>query len=298
MSDYFQHSAINQSLLKHILESEEAFGLAKKEPFAPTANQILGTAVHRLILEPHLSHTLLKLPKLDMTTRLGKMWNYVFKEKKPDDFFFVFDKDRAPRGKKTKPVIADKYVITPDEFDEFQEIKKDYMHLLSFEDEKDILFLNEEQFDTAHAMAQKIRQNTDAAFLLECCSAFEKEYYFEFQNIQMKAKIDAEGLLPTRKSFLLDLKTTGETKKSKLPYVIDDWKYAFQAAFYLLATGGRDLFFIIFVSSKKPYTVFPVQISQSRIQKAFEEILFACKKYNDCLINNPEFITNNKIELI
>lgn len=294
--NYFDHPAINQSLLKTILKSEEEFKLASEEKFTPTPEMILGSAVHRLVLEPHLSHTLLVSPKIDGNTRLGKIWNFIVNEKKEEDFFFVFDKDRMPKGKKTKPKIDDKYVITPEEYDEMQEMKSKYEYLLKFEE--DVILLNQDEYDKAHKMAAKIRKNTEVSLILKACHSFEKEYYWEYKGIPMKGKVDAEGFLANKEGYIIDIKTTSKPINLKnISFIINDFGYDFQCAHYLIGTQNK-YFFIIFVSSKAPYVVYPFQISNKIINEGMEKLNIACEKYNYCLEHNPEFITDNKIQLV
>lgn len=294
--DYFDRPEMNQSKLKYILKSEADFKMRLEEHFKQTDEMRLGSAVHLLVLQPHLSHKIMIAPAINGNTRLGKIWDYLL-EGKQLDFFYVFDKERAPKGKKTPPKFVDKYVITPEEYEELLELKDKYAPIINRS--PDVIILTQTQFDTAHKMVASIKNNTDAMTLINSCKAFEKAYFWKYNEIDMKGQVDGEGDFgDENQSFILDLKSTSQFDKSKLKFVIDNMDYDFQAAYYLKGAMNKKYYFIIFINSQKPYLVYPFQLSAQTIQRGFDKLEKACNLYNNCLKFNPEFITDNKLELI
>lgn len=217
--EYRNSSRLSQSQLKHILYGTQEFEYNLNNHTPSTDAQNLGSAVHLLLLQPHLSDEILKMQKPKARTKTGEVL----------------------KGE-------------------------------------------------AQLIVDSIKANPDCAALLALCTAFEKIYLYDHKGIKFKCQLDAVA-----PNFILDLKTTSTfpDEKSIRSQVYSNL-YHFQAASYLL--GGRmwgSPYFIIFVRTKPPYTVFPVQLSEGMIQEGLELFEKACDLYH----NRHENL-HNKIKVI
>jgi hypothetical protein len=275
---------MSQSKLKPILKSVEKFYHLLNFPRKPTYAQIVGTATHILILQPHLAHTIIEKPSFNATTREGKIFNFIL-EGKSNDFFPVRE------GKIKKQLEGQFYEISSEEEKFIFNIRENYSRLLQAN--SDSLFLKSEDYDKVHKMAEAVRANADAAYILSCCTAFEKVYKFDYKGIGFKAQLDGEG-----DEFVLDFKTTLiENDDWEIEREIKNRLYDFQAACYLQGSQKKDYFFI-FVRNEAPYEVFPIHLSWEKIFAGREKFDLACDKLNHCLQHNPTFKPNNRLRMI
>lgn len=293
--EYLAHPGMRQSNLKFILDGVDEYRHRISTPWKQTPEQILGTAVHLLVLQPELMHTVAKVPDIDAGTRLGKIFNHLAEGR--DLSFFPI-----ARTKTKRPGKGLFYEVDEAEFDYAQTALAEYGHI--FKAPADYLMLSESVHKAAHHMAANIRDNTDARALLSDCTSFEAETYFEFNGIQFKCATDAQG-----KRFTLDLKTTIiKNDDYEIDREIRKRKYHFQAALYLLRTGRTDMFddegnfvdhyYIIWVRNVAPYTVFPIRMRPALLREGLEQVIWACNLYKDCLINNPNFIADNRLRTV
>ena len=157
----------------------------------------------------------------------------------------------------------------------------------------DNIFLCMEDFKKAHDMAASVRLNSDALQILNCCESFEKIHFFNYLDIDFKCQADGVG-----SEFIVDLKTTRcENNEFKIRQEIWNQKYHFQAACYLEAFKKTD-YYIIFVRNEPPYSVFPIKLSAEMLEQGKSLFDEACELYKDCLKNNPEFKSNNRLRII
>lgn len=157
------------------------------------------------------------------------------------------------------------------------------------------ILLNPDDFEKVTSIVDSIKENEDCRALLAMCEEFETVRYYSHKGLDFKAQLDAIG-----DNFILDLKTTTTLNNDRLiRNTIFNYGYHFQAASYLIAAQKPiDNYFIIFVRTEPPYAVFPVRLSKELLDIGRSEFDRACDLYIDCLVNNPEFKSNNKIKEI
>ncbi len=293
--EYLADKRMSQSRLKTILDGVEEFKYKLDNPPKPSDSQNLGSAVHVLILEPHRCDVIQKVPKFDSKTREGKIFNFLMEGKGPD-YFPVAAKKKKNQEKDLF------YEVDVEEHDFMLSMGAHYGHI--FTNPQNYLILDETEYEQAHRMAQAAFKNEDTAYILKCSQHFEKTHYFSYMDIDFKCQLDSEG-----HRFIGDLKTTIiKNNDFDIKREIRKYRYHFQAATYAKRFGDEDFivqglnatlkYYVLFVRSVAPYAIFPVQMSQELFDEGRRELDQACKIYNDCLINNPNFIANNRLRVI
>jgi len=251
--------------------------------------------VHVLILEPHRADVIQKVPKFNGTSREGKIFKLLMDGKAPD-FFPVAAKKKKNQEKDLF------YEVDAEEHDFMLKMGSHYGHI--FTNPQNYLILDDTEYEQAHRMAQAAFKNEDTAHILKCSQHFEKTHYFSHMGIDFKCQLDSEG-----HRFIGDLKTTIiKNNDFDIKREIRKYRYHFQAATYAKRFGDEDFivegpnatlkYYVLFVRSVAPYAVFPVQMSQELFNEGYEQVNQACEKYNDCLINNPNFIANNRLRVV
>jgi len=272
---------MSQSKLKNIADGIEEFKYAVDHHREPTPEMILGTAVHTLLLEPHLAHTIVTVPKYHANSREGKIQAFI-KEGKRLDFFPI------AKGKTKKPGEGLFYEVDLEEYAFANDTIEKYAHI--FENINDYQVLSEEDLARAQAMAASVRANEDANRYLTACTAFEEYSEYTYKGIRFKRSRDGVGA-----RFVLDLKTTSiKNNRWKIKKEIEDRGYDFQAVSYMLE-DNKEEYIIIFVRSVAPYACFPVKLSETTLDAGFQKFDAACDTYNDCIENNPTFTPNNRL---
>lgn len=309
--EYLSIQAMNQSSLKWILEGVDVFKDKLDYPSEPSDEQLLGTAVHLLLLEPHLKHKIVKKPKYDGNTRQGKIFKKLMEGKSFNHFPVTNGK------KKTQNEMF--YEIDHEEQAWLLGVVEEHAGL--FARDKETIVLSEDAYETAHKMAESALNNTRTRELLAAATAKEKVYRFEFDDIDFKAQLDLEGIhyleiddngVYIPRHFVLDFKSTSAkcTRRSIEEEIRKYW-YHFQGAAYIIAyllerfkdldlTNGFSKlaeidFIMIFIKSTRPYTVYPVKLSLNLLAEGYGAYISACKKYNYCLKHNPEFKADNDL---
>jgi len=293
--EYHTDPRMQQSKLKLILDGVEEFKHALDNPKKPSDSQNLGSAVHVLILEPHRSEVVQKVPKLNGQNRDGKIFKFLMEGKGPD-YFPVTDKKTK---KQEKDVF---YEVDAEEKDFIFKMGEHYGHI--FTSPESYLILDESEYEQAHRMAEAAFKNEDTRHILQCSQHYEKVHHFSYGDINFKCQLDTQGHM-----FIGDLKTT--TVKNNdwdIKKEIRKYRYHFQAVAYAKVFGDKKFivdgpnpefqYFILFVRSVSPYAVFPIQLSQELFNEGYEQFDSACDIYNDCLKNNPNFIANNRLRVI
>ena len=79
--EYRSHPALNFSSAKHLLKSQKQFVAAKKEPFKPSRDMIIGTMVHSLALESKNGDYVVKPEDMDFRSTEGKKWKTAQKDR-------------------------------------------------------------------------------------------------------------------------------------------------------------------------------------------------------------------------
>lgn len=284
--EYYTDPRMNQSKLKIILDGIEEFKYAIDNPKKPSESQNLGSAVHVLILEPHRADVIATVPKFDGNSREGKIFKFMMEGWGPD-YFPVTDK-------KTKKQEKGKfYEVDSQEKDFIFEMGSKYAKVLT--KPQDYIILTEEEHEQAKRMAEAAFKNDDTKHILSASRHFEKIHHFTYKDINFKCQLDSQGHM-----FIADLKTTTiKNNDYEILRALRKYRYLFQAACYANVFGAGQLsYFILFVRSEPPYAVFPIKLSQARMDEGREEFDRACDDYNYCLKHNPNFIANNELREI
>lgn len=286
--EYLADKRMSQSRLKTILDGVEEFKHKLDNPPTPSDSQNLGSAVHVLILEPHRCDVIQKVPKFDSKTREGKIFNFLLEGKGPDYFPLATKKTK----KQEKDVF---YEVDEEERDFVFKMGAHYGHI--FTSPQNYLILDETEYEQAHRMAEAAFKNEDTRFILSASKHFEKTHYFTYKGIEFKCQLDTQGYM-----FFADLKTTVVNNDDwSIKNTIRKYRYHFQIAAYSQVFGEdwhKVCRYILFVRSEAPYAVFPVQLGQDLFDEGMQQFDQACDIYNDCLINNPNFIANNRLRVI
>lgn len=286
---------MRQSQLKWILDGVDVFKYKMDNPEPTTDSMNLGTAVHLLILQPHLEHKLIKLPNINGSTRKGKIFKFLLEGK--DDLFF---KVVLKNPKQEKDLFYD---ITFEEIKFIEEMRSIYS--LIFADSKRFILLSPEDYDKAYAMAKSVFSNRDAMSLLKMCTHFEARYQFRYKEIDFNCTLDAHGICEYLEEiaiepgpFIVDVKTTNiRNNRFEIKKEIQNKKYQFQAASYRKVFPNAN-FINIWVRNEAPYTVFPTLMSTELLDEGDRLFDEACDIYNDCLVNNTDFVADNRLKIV
>lgn len=286
--EYLNNPRMSQSKLKRILDGVEEFKYYSDNPPPASDSQNLGQAVHLLLLQPHLSNFVVKLEPFNGNTRQGKIFNFL-REGKSLDFFSVTE---AKVKKQEKDLF---YEVSQEEYD--FALAQAYKYKNVFLNPKDYIILELDEFDKANRIVEAVLKNEDSVQLLKNCINTEKIYLYEYKGIEFKCQLDGIG-----SNYILDLKTT------RIPN--NDWtiireirnnRYHFQSASYMRAKNANfttEPYYILWVRTEAPYAVFPIQLGYELLEEGLREFDKACDLYNYCLINNPNFIPNNRLRII
>lgn len=271
--EYLQSARMSQSKLKWILYGADEFKYNAENPTPPSDSQNLGSAVHLMLLQPHLSERVICVDKPSGATRKGKIWKNLE----------VF------KGEVTDAIAA----MKPDksEQDFIDDMLKQYSNY--FVSPENFIALKPDEYDSAHRITQRVLANTACRDLLESCDYYEKIHLYRHKNIDFKAQLDGIG-----SDFILDLKTTRVLNDEKLiRNQVFGNLYHFQAASYMVAAPKKK-YFIIFARTEAPYAVFPVQLSDQVLDEGRRKFDEACEAYTWCLANNPNFESSNEVRII
>jgi hypothetical protein len=235
----------------------------------------LGTAVHTLILEPHLSSQIVCVDKPSGASKKGKAFLYLEKQ----EFNEEFEKKYA---------------------NEIEEVKNEFHDYLS--NPSAYLNLKPEDYKKARLMEHSLLFNPIARELIYTETKREELRLFDFKNIKMKAQLDV-----INSNYVLDLKTTSKPlNEYEISKAIRNYMYDFQAAAYLTADCGEDMinlglkkdYYIVFVGSYPPYPTQVIKLSDKVLERGFELFNKAAEIYNDTLETNSEFKTIHDIKVI
>jgi hypothetical protein len=291
--EYINNPRMSQSKLKVILDGIEEFKYNLDNPKLPSDEQNLGSAVHILLLEPEKSNIIIKMPKINGTTRKGKIFK-LLQEGKAPSFFPV-----TTKTKKQEEGLF--YEVDNEEMNFILKTSSEFGHV--FTEPNNFLILSEDDYEKAHRMAEAAFKNEDTALILKSATHYEKTHIFDYMGIPFKCQLDGHGFDPFTNGFdpmILDLKTTSiRNNDFEIRNEIRKRRYHFQAALYSKVFGDTIPFYgILFVRNMAPYSVFPVRLSQELLDEGRYQLDEACTIYNHCLEHNPEFIPNNRLRII
>lgn len=292
--EYLKSPRMNQSSLKHILKGDDEFKHKLDTPSEKmTDAQIIGSAFHLFLLQPHLSHTVIKKPKISGNTREGKIFKLLM-EGKNSSFFPI------AKGKIKKQEEGLFYEVDEPELVFIYQMVERYP--LLFTRSEDCLVLDEDDYHNALRMSESALKNDDTRKIIESCTHFEHTIQYKHKKIKFKAQLDGKGYM-----FVCDAKSTSDDMNDRmLLNTIKKNGYDFQGASYLIGEFGEEIFdeidevsyYIFFTKSSPPFTTIPYKLKTETLMEGFIKFNEACDRYNWCLENNPYFIANHKLRAI
>lgn len=129
----------------------------------------------------------------------------------------------------------------------------------------------------------------------------EKEIYYNYNGLDLKAKLDLISVVKGKK-YVVDVKTTTSVKLYDLQKTIEKYGYYRQAWKYqnaLIQTGEQvDGFFFIFIEKKSPYLITCVQLDTEAIEQGKQECIQAMETLKECEANGIYPCYTKKIETI
>lgn len=152
----------------------------------------------------------------------------------------------------------------------------------------DHMVYTESEMNNAYWIADAIHSNSEASYLLDDCE-YEVSGVGMIEDLPFRAKADA---ITKDRSLIIDLKTTSVD--------LNDWhwsakkfKYALQAALYMMIFGANEFIFIVIDKNTKDIGIFTC--SDPFIEGGRQDIDAAIKVYKDYFLkpNSEELIKNN-----
>jgi hypothetical protein len=147
--------------------------------------------------------------------------------------------------------------------------------------------IGQDEFDKAHAMANALRQDAQAAALLAGCE-FGQPCYWTVDGQVRKALFDAVNV---GRNLVVDIKTTSAPMTPKeITAACVSWGYDLQAAWYSQgyeATHGvKPDFWFVFVESSAPHAVVSVQLDDEWLDQAADEAETLAQVWQACFEAN------------
>lgn len=135
------------------------------------------------------------------------------------------------------------------------------------------ILITEEDYETLY----KMKESYDKLGLDFHKGIIEEPIIFEYLGVECKAKPDVlqKNVLQPK---IIDFKTTIDCSDSNIAYSIKKYKYYIQEAFYTLA-AGVDNFYFVFCEKKPPFGVRVVNLQRSWRIAGLEEIEKAIDRY-------------------
>lgn len=143
--------------------------------------------------------------------------------------------------------------------------------------------IGEDDAAKAEAMANALRQDAQAASLLAGCE-FGQPCYWVSDGQARKALFDG---VDRKRHLIVDIKTTSESLTPKdIAGAIAKWGYDIQAAWYSQAYqachGVAPAFWFVFVESSAPHAVVCVQLDDTWLAQAAEEMELLAQVWQAC----------------
>ena len=185
-------------------------------------------------------------------------------------------------------------VLEPDTFDSLYSVspnidkrtkigKKLFNDFLIKNENKKII--DHKDFDLLQNMKLKLQQNKIAIKMLEQAKDKEQEYYFNYEGLELKAKLDA---VDTNNNIIIDLKTVASIEsdddiaKKFINYHYSEQVFMYSLAYELKYNLLPD-FYIIAVEKKEPFEVKVYKMSNYFYALGQKNILNLIQKYKDCV---------------
>lgn len=177
-------------------------------------------------------------------------------------------------------------ILEPDEFDSRYVVapkvdkrtkagKEEYAIFLHGVGDKEVV--SDQDYEDAKRMADAVRKNDPARFLLDRMECKEVAVNWDFGGFNWRGFIDGENA-----NIMADLKTTADADPRKLRWSIRDKKYHWQLAFYRMAPGrSSKIPFILAVDRNCNVTC--VEFSDADIKVAQDQIEWYLSRFHQCI---------------
>jgi len=154
----------------------------------------------------------------------------------------------------------------------------------------DQTILSPKDYALASAMADAVHSHLTVKTLFENETIMESSIFVHDDEIGIDVKIRPDCLIPDL-GICLDLKTTDDASADRFKWTIKNYRYHWQAAFYLKALavkypGQYKHFVFLAVEKKKPHGVSLFSASQQILDDARWEMKPILDQYADCLKND------------
>lgn len=272
---------LHQSDVKKLLYMTPREYFYNKNKQIETKTMEIGTAVHRLLLEPQKAEdTILPLPDLAANSRISKCFQLVI-----DGLGGVLKVTDNKVKKQEEGVL---YEISAKEYDELEELKAKYVKTISVSEisrhfgvgEVKPLFFKEKDYAAILQMADNVKNTPDAIALINACKHYEKEEKYEYKGLKFKRCLDGLG-----SDFVVDLKTTATPAPRSFKKAVEvcdpgrgGYGYALQAASYLIDKDFKN-YCIIAVGNHEPYECFVYRLYEHTLALGFKQFAEACEIY-------------------
>ncbi len=258
-SNYYEKDFLSFSKLFLLNDTAKHFTWLKDNKKSTKAMDF-GNLVHTMLLEKHLvDERYIVESEIIIPTKV--------KKKKP-----------TKKELKENPELQDWY-----ETEEFEDIplnRRLKEHQLYMESYTGKIVVSDDDFELATSMIKSVNNDFESSLILAQSIGFEKEYFYEFEGVAMKSKIDIVG-----EDFLGDLKTIQGGKLSnirQLYWTIVSRGYDIQAALYTYASGlPIKNYKLIFVEKSPPFAVRIVTLNEEDLQYGWNKFLILFNKYKD-----------------
>jgi len=256
MEDYYKVDRLSFSKLFLLKDTAKHYTWLKDNK-ENTKAMIFGNVVHTMVLEPEEFENRYILQSDILVPTLVK-------KKKP-----------TKKELKDNPGLQDWYEL--EEFEDIPLNNKLKAHKLWMEDYKGKIIISEKDLIQAKAMRLSIMENFESSILINNAET-EKEYFYEFEGIPMKSKVDIVG-----ENYLADLKTIQAGKLAnprQLYWHIVNMGYDIQAALYCYASGRTiNEYHLLFVEKDAPYSTRIITLHKQDLDYGWNKFLRLIDKY-------------------
>lgn len=280
---YFDSDRLHQSDVKRLLYMTHKEYFYSKNKKIESKTLEIGTAVHRLLLEPEKAvDTILPLPELAANSRIYKCFQLVMDGMK--------DVIKVTENKTKKQEEGVLYEISAKEKDELDELCEKYVRTISASEitrifgdgEVKPLFFKEKDYAAILQMVASVKDTPDATRLLTACTHYEKVEEYEYLGLDFVRCLDGLG-----SDFVLDLKTTQDPTPNNFKRAVEicdprrgGYGYALQAASYLIDKNFSD-YFIVAVGNIEPFECFVYKLKEETLALGATQFAEACEIYKN-----------------
>ena len=199
--------------------------------------------------------------------------------KSPNHFIYYKNRERTSSAAMIKGTAVHTMVLEPNEFEHRYFIAPDgirrgtnaWKEIVAVAGEREIL--KEVEYNVIAKMSRMVVEHYEAREILKAASEFEQHIKLTFNGLPFHGFADV--VTPT---MVCDLKTTQDSTPHKFSRTVFNYKYHWQAALYMKATG-KDTFRFITIESSAPYSVMVYELSHEMIELAVKELIEVTNKF-------------------